>query len=148
VSATAPSEPEELRIEGQDARAAEGVVLTAGGRVELGWSLPSSSAASTPAPIADGADADDIVYVELTSRAGESATTVRCLFADRGTAVIPPSAFVTAHGEAGHVVMRESEITGGVIAVHRVHRETFQVGGIESGVIRFDFARAAEFSRR
>jgi len=136
VSATAPSEPEQLRIEGQDARSDGGVVLTAGGQVELAWA--SASAPST------GVDPDDVVYVELMSdSSGESATNVRCLFADRGEAVIPPSAFVASHVETG-----DSEMTRGTIAVHRVHRETFQVSGIESGVIRFDFARAAEFSRR
>ena len=149
VSATAPGEPSDLRIDGQDARATDGVTLKAGGGVDLAWELGDTS------------DPDDVVYVELIAGRSASADTatdrpggpsgpivanVRCLFADRGVAAIPASAFVVA----------ERELTRGTIVVHRVHRETFQVAaepasgrtGIDSGVVRFDFARAAEFTRR
>ena len=137
IAATAPSEPEELRLDGQDARAADGVRLTSGEHVDVSWS------------VTDGNDPDDVVYVELVPSAGsvetgESAANVRCLFADRGAASIPASAFVSGHGGEP----APAEMTHGLIVVHRVHREAFQVGGVDSGVIRFDFARAAEFSRR
>jgi hypothetical protein len=150
VTATAPGEPDELKIDGQDARAVDGVVLAAGGRVDLAWQVSEPS------------DPDDVVYVEIV--AGSAANTeqnagaanVRCLFADRGAASLPASAFVTgaspttATGEA-----ERAELTHGTLIVHRVHREAFQVQShvtsqpaIASGIIRFDFARATEFSRR
>jgi hypothetical protein len=139
ISATAPGEPTELRVDGQDARLADGLALTAGEHVDLTWD------------VTDDRDPDDVVYVELVPsdavgsiEAGESAANVRCLFADRGVASIPASAFVSGHGGETTQV----EMSHGMIVVHRVHREAFQVGGIDSGVIRFDFARAAEFTRR
>jgi len=148
VLATAPGEPDELRIDGQDARAADGVTLTPGARVDLAWA------------VSDGDDPDDVVYVDVLSAATrtsagalagvepvESVVRVRCLFADRGTASLPASAFVVAGG--GEV--SRSELSHGMLVVHRVHRELFQFaaqGTPSSGVIRFDFARAAEFTRR
>jgi hypothetical protein len=163
VAATAPGEPDELRIDGQDARDADGVSLTAGARVDLSWSVGSASDTGNP---------DDVVYVELVAdsrpgqpgegvEAGETAANVRCLFADRGVASIPATAFVVGQtvvgessGEGALGEVRSVEMTHGTIIVHRVHREAFSVegatpgvGGIDSGVIRFDFARAAEFTR-
>jgi hypothetical protein len=156
LSATAPGAPESLRIDGQDARSSEGVVLTAGAPVSIAWS------------VGDASDPDDVVYVEVVSPGLTSVETgsapaadVRCLFADRGSATVPASTFVL--GERGEpriprlLATEPTEMTGGTMVVHRVHRETFQVAGptpqapgrmaIESGVVRFDFARAVEFTR-
>ena len=173
VAATAPGEPSELRIGGQDARDEAGVTLDAGAAVDLRWSASDLTGVS-----------DDVVYVELISApvtsgvtsgltsggpTSKRAATVRCLFADRGSAAIPASAFRVADQEspATQAGATGKEMTRGTIVVHRIHRETFQVAGhvsstgtagagpagagqlgIDSGVIRFDFARAAEFTRR
>jgi hypothetical protein len=146
VSATAVGEPDELRVDGQDAHAADGVSLSAGARVDLAWRVGG-----------DTADPDDVVYVELLSAvdatADGSRINVRCTFADHGVAVIPASVFATASARVTDIgadvgEIAHSEVTRGTLVVHRIHREVFQVGGIESGVIRFDFARAAEFTRR
>ncbi len=137
VSATAPGEPEELRIDGQDARGADGVALTAGARVELAWGVK------------EGSDPEDVVYVDLVSATdAQQGPGVRCAFADRGSASIPAAAFAVG----------AAEMARGTLVVHRIHRETFQVPapvepsagrtGIEAGVVRFDFARSLEFTRR
>jgi len=160
VSATAPGEPDDLRVDGQDARSSDGVRLTAGGLVALSWRAN------------DAADPDDVIYVDLipargaggSTEPGQTAATVRCLFADRGAATLPASAFtlgapIETHGTTSPEPLR-SEVTRGTLVVHRVHREAFQVPGrpatpqaagrtgIDSGVVRFDLARAAEFTRR
>ncbi len=130
VAATAPGEPGELRIEGQDARAPYGVVVGPGA-VTLDWELT-----------ADG-DPEDLVYVDVLSAggAGDRAPDVRCVFADRGVATVPASAFASAF-------VRSTDGTAGTLVVHRLHRETFQVPagpghvGIEAGAVRFDFARS------
>jgi hypothetical protein len=138
VPATAPGAPDELRVDGQDAKGADGLVLTAGARSEVAWS------------VGDANDPDDVVYIDVVSatdaRPSEAAATMRCAFADHGSATLPASAF----GPSG------SEIARGTMVVHRLHSETFRVPGdpvsgrtgIEAGVVRFDFARAAEFTRR
>ena len=161
LSTTAPGTPDDLRVDGQDARATEGVVLTAGAWATISWSVSEAS------------DPDDLVYVELrlpgpisSETGGGRAANVRCLFANRGSATIPAAAFVLndrdelrgpASLEADTPSTGTTEMKRGTIVVHRVHRETFQVAGptpqapgrvaIESGVVRFDFARAAEFTR-
>jgi hypothetical protein len=141
VAATAPGEPSDLRIGGQDARTEAGLVLDAKAPVELAWSVGD----------ADEADPTDVVYVDLISAVDEPskshAAAVRCVFPDHGLASIPASAFVVDGGV--------EELRHGTLVVHRVHREVFQVPGrgpgqigIDSGVVRFDFARAADFTRR
>ncbi len=161
LSTVAPGAPDDLRIDGQNARASEGVVLTSGTWASISWS------------VGDASDPNDVVYVEVISPAltsaeagGARAANVRCLFADRGSATIPPSAFVLSNQseprdpgvpETDTSETSSTELTHGMMVVHRVHRETFQVAGptpqtpgrlaIESGVVRFDFARAVEFAR-
>jgi hypothetical protein len=130
IAAMAPGEPGELRVDGDDSSS---IALRAGGDSSLSWKAE--------------ADSDDAIYVEVV-RAGDDGATgrVRCQFADRGTATIPAAAFVTGGSEASH----------GSLVVHRVHREVFQVPadpaggrmGIDSGVVRFDFARTIDFTRR
>jgi hypothetical protein len=159
VSAAAPGEPGDLRVAGQDARAADGVVLVAGANVTLRWA-------------AAAADPEDLVYVDVVAPQAHAAldgvaslarpdggADVRCAFADRGTAEIPASAFLrgaTAPGTSDPRV----ELAQGTLIVHRLHREPFQVApraatpdaparvGIEAGVVRFDFSRATDFVRR
>jgi hypothetical protein len=120
VSAAAPGEPSELRIAGQDARAAAGVAIAASAPVELTWE------AGAP---------DDSIYVDVAGAATTPALpTVRCLFTDSGRASIPAAAF--------------GGIDDGALTVHRLHREAFHVRGVDPGEVRFDFARVVAISRR
>ena len=143
VPATAVGEPSELRIDGQDARAPDGVTLSAGTRVDLSWAASGAG---------DANDTEDAVYVELSSHS--SSMKVRCRFEDRGVGSIPAWLLTSLAAQGGAAQGgsapggdARADATRGTIVVHRIHREVFQVGGIESGVIRFDFARAAEFTR-
>ena len=130
ISASAPGEPDELRINALNPRAS--IELSSSEPIALVWD-------------ASGAAADDVIYVDVAfpaahqdARQGEPQS-FRCAFADVGSASIPVSAF-------GVVV--DAGTTTGTMTVHRVHREAFHVSGIESGVLRFDFARTVEFTRR
>lgn len=87
--------------------------------VEITWEPPPSRA-----------DAEDAIYVDVT---GREADKIRCSFADSGRAILPPTAFLSDEG---------------TVAVHRVHHEAFRARGIDSGVLRFDFARVVTFRRR
>jgi hypothetical protein len=121
VSATAPREPEDLRIEGQDPRDAGGLVLPADSTTSLIWRAGNR---------------DDVVYVDVSQSAPPSTTggtsNVRCLFEDAGHAIIAASALTSDDG---------------TLTIHRLHRETFQAAGIDAGEIRFDFARTVSFRR-
>jgi hypothetical protein len=116
VLATAPPEPTDVRVDGQDARAA--ISLTPGTGAELAW---------------DPGAAEDLVYVDVVSREGATPV-VRCLFSDIGHATIVASAF--------------GAIDEGTVSVHRLHRENFRAKGLDTGEVRFDFARAIPFTRR
>jgi hypothetical protein len=74
---------------------------------------------------------DDLVYVDIASR---GQTTLRCAFADAGHAVVPASALAQAED--------------GTMTLHRLHRESFHVRGIDRGEVRFDLAKTITFSRR
>jgi hypothetical protein len=135
ISAAAPGEPDDLRIDGKDARPTDGLIaLAPGGSADLAWAVVDARA--------PGDLAGDLVYVDIASSGsvaggGQGIPTTRCQFADRGTATLPASAF----GPNG-------SLESGTLTVHRVHREAFHVGAIESGVVRFDFARSVPFTRR
>jgi hypothetical protein len=117
VTASAPAEPTTVRIGGQDTAEAAAITLAAGSSVEVTWE------AGTP---------EDLVYFDV---GGEpEPTAVRCLFTDSGRATLSSAAFADSW-------------TTGTIAIHRLHREPFRVKGIESGEVRFDFARVVTFTR-
>jgi hypothetical protein len=117
VSATAPREPEDLRIADQDARDAGGLVLPADSAASLAWRAGNR---------------DDVVYVDVSPSGQPGTNNVRCLFEDIGHAVIGATALTSDDG---------------TLTVHRLHRETFQAAGIDAGEIRFDFARTVSFRR-
>lgn len=78
----------------------------------------------------DGANAEltwngtgDSIYVDVGSS--------RCSFADDGHASIPSAAFAD----------------DGIVTVHRVRREKLSIPGLDSGELRFDFARAVAYRR-
>jgi hypothetical protein len=113
VEATAPADLADLRVSGQDARA---VALAPGAAADLAWSAGA---------------ADDLIYVDIngSSLAG---STLRCAFADTGSASV-----------AAALLPDE-----GSLAIHRLHRERFHTGAIDGGEVRFDFAKVVSFSRR
>jgi hypothetical protein len=124
VSASAPDEPSQVRIAGQDIGGNGGLVALANGAaVDVSWEAGSS---------------DDFVYLDVTGereRDGErdAPTAARCLFSDLGRGTLIPAAF--------------GETTSGTITIHRLHREPFRAKGVDSGEVRFDFARVVTFSR-
>ncbi len=75
----------------------------------------------------------DLVYVDVASRDAGTPVT-RCLYTDTGRATLPSAALGT--------------IDEGTLSLHRLHREAFRARGLESGEVRFDFARAVAFTRR
>jgi hypothetical protein len=117
AAALAPGELGDLVIAGQDARASSGLVLSAEAPTELSWTAGGI---------------DDVVYVDVSQPSVTGPRTIRCLFEDAGRAVIAATSFVDGDG---------------TMTVHRLHRESFQTRGIDSGEIRFDFARVVSFKR-
>jgi hypothetical protein len=79
----------------------------------------------------DPGSQEDVVYVDVAAR---GQTTTRCTFSDGGRATIP--AFALGFADEG------------TLSIHRVHRESFRVRGIDRGEVRFDLARVVAFSRR
>lgn len=73
---------------------------------------------------ADGAD--DVVYVDVRPSG------VRCVFGNTGEAAVSTLLFDDA----------------GTLVVHRLHRESLRLPGIDWGEVRFDFARSVAYVRR
>ncbi len=120
VEATARGDLGDVRVADQAMlRRSEPLAIAAGDTTEITWT-----------PSNEGSD-DDLVYIEVAARPTGTAT-IRCSFADVGRATLPASTFA---GDEG------------TLSVHRVHRETFHAKGVDSGVLRFDFARSASFRR-
>jgi hypothetical protein len=123
VSAVAPAslgDSDTLQIGGHDAKTSGAIVLSSDAPIDVVWT------AGNP---------EDIVYIDVTSAnssVSPGSHASRCVFGDTGRAVLPPG--VLALGE-------------GTLGVHRLHREFFQARGIDSGEIRFDFARVLAFRR-
>jgi hypothetical protein len=73
----------------------------------------------------------DMVYVDIIAAEGTKMPTVRCAFADGGKATL-----------AGALLPDD-----GTLSIHRLHTEHFRTRAIDSGEMRFDFARVVAFSR-
>jgi hypothetical protein len=135
VSASAPDEPMNVRISGQDAGPDNGgpVQLPR----QLSGQLPSALANDASIEVSwDAGSSDDFVYFDVSGEPGaqvEAQASARCLFSDVGQAALTSSAF--------------GDTTSGTITIHRLHREPFRVKGVDSGEVRFDFARVVAFSR-
>lgn len=76
--------------------------------------------------------ADDMVYVDVNATSVAQMPTIRCAFSDAGRATIAAALLPD----------------DGTLSIHRVHRERFRARGIDSGEMRFDFAKVVSFSRR
>jgi hypothetical protein len=79
---------------------------------------------------AEGADAKDLVYVDLLAPS-TTRVVMRCTASEAGRVFVP-------------AVSTPEE---GQLAVHRLHRETFKAKGIEPGEIRFDVAKIVAFRK-
>jgi hypothetical protein len=117
ASATAPHDLEDLLVAGQDPRTPGGPFLPPEAAAGLTWREGSH---------------DDVVYVDVSQSTAVGASNVRCLFEDSGHAVLAASALTNEDG---------------LLIVHRLHREAFTSPGIDTGEIRFDFARTISFHR-
>jgi hypothetical protein len=69
---------------------------------------------------------DDAVYVDVRPNG------VRCVFGNTGRAAVS-TVFLDDRG---------------TLVVHRLHREPLHAAGIDSGEVRFDFARSVSYTRR
>jgi hypothetical protein len=72
------------------------------------------------------ARADDVVYVDVRPSG------VRCALGDTGT------------GSVSTLLLDDE----GTLIIHRLHRESLRTRGIDSGEVRFDFARTVGYVRR
>jgi hypothetical protein len=97
---------------------AAGTLTATGSAVDLSWSTPSSP----PAEVAD-----DVIYVDVRPNG------VRC--------VLDPGA---GRGSVSTVFLDDA----GTLVVHRLRREPLVARGIDSGEVRFDFARSVAYVRR
>jgi hypothetical protein len=75
---------------------------------------------------------DDLLYVDVQPAAFRCTLEDGPTFAAGGRASVPPSLIDDA----------------GTLTVHRVHRESLAVRGLESGEVRFDFSRSVAYARR
>ena len=81
------------------------------------------------------ADSDDVVYVDVRP-AG-----VRCTLGDESGNSTPG---VGAHATVSTLLLDDA----GTVVVHRLHREPLRAPSVDSGEIRFDFARSVPYVRR
>jgi hypothetical protein len=74
IVASAPAEPSDIRIAGQDGRSL--VAIAPNASVDVAW---------------DPSNADDLIYIDVAST-DPATPIVRCLFPDAGHATVPPTA--------------------------------------------------------
>jgi hypothetical protein len=108
LTATAPSDPAEVRIAGENPA---GNLVVSGAAVDV-TAVPDGS--------------DDLVYVDVRPNG------VRCVLDESGHAAVSAVFFDDA----------------GTLVVHRLHREGLRARGVDSGEVRFDFARSVAYARR
>jgi hypothetical protein len=115
VSATAPADPADVHLAGEDATS--GLSLAPGAPVDLAWTAEAM---------------DDVLYVDVQPSG------YRCTLEDG-----------TAAGDHGRASIPAALVDdAGTVVVHRVHRESQPVRGLESTEIRFDFSRSVAYARR
>jgi hypothetical protein len=118
VSASAAGDPADVRIAGEDEA---GTLTAAGATLEVSW--PASSV-------------DDLIYLDVRP-AG-----VRCTLGNSGD-------LRSAGGEAMHASVSTLLLDdAGTLVIHRLHREPLRAQSVDSGEIRFDFARTVPYVRR
>jgi hypothetical protein len=120
VSASAPGDPGEVRIGGEDET---GTVGASGPTLELSWTRGGG---------------DDVVYLDVQP------TGVRCVLADGGHATSANSPNSPASATVSTIFLDDT----GSLVVHRLHREAMHTRGVDSGEVRFDFSRTVTYVRR
>jgi hypothetical protein len=134
TSATAPADPTDDHGVGEDGRG--GAELASGGPIELDWPV-------------GGLSIGDTLYVDVRPSGGSG---VRCVLAPEGDVAGDAGDSPTA-GErhaalpAASLFDEHGAFTDGTLVIHRVHRESFRARGLDSGEVRFDFARSLAYKR-
>ncbi len=123
VSALGAGDPAQVRIAGEDE---SGTLLATGAMLDVSW--PAGAAGSS-----DGRD--DVVYLDVRP-AG-----VRCTLGDESGKSTPGAA---AHATVSTLLLDDT----GTLVLHRLHREPLRAPSVDSGEIRFDFARTIPYVRR
>jgi hypothetical protein len=121
VTGSADLEPFEFSA----ASAGDPAAVKLAGEEPAGTLVASGSSLEVAWP-ATAAGADDLVYIDVRP-AG-----VRCTLGDSG------------HASISTLLLDDA----GTLVVHRLRRETLQVRGVDSGEVRFDFARTVAYVRR
>jgi hypothetical protein len=118
VSALAAGDPAQVRIAGEDET---GLLLATGAVLDVSW----------PTGPTDGGD--DVIYLDVRP-AG-----VRCTLGaeDSDNAAL-------AHATVSTLLLDDT----GTLVLHRLHREALRAPSVDSGEIRFDFARTIAYVRR
>lgn len=122
VSALGAGNPAQVRIAGEDET---GTLLATGATLDVSW--PAGAAGSS-----DGRD--DVVYLDVRP-AG-----VRCTLGDESGNSTPGAA---AHATVSTLLLDDT----GTLVLHRLHREPLRAPSVDSGEIRFDFARTISYVR-
>jgi len=134
TSATAPADPIDVHVVGEDGRG--GAELASGGPIELDWPV-------------GGLSSSDTLYVDVRPSGGSG---VRCVLAPDGD--VAGDAGDSQAAEQRHAALPAASLfdehgafTEGTLVIHRVHRESFRARGLDSGEVRFDFARSLAYKR-
>lgn len=122
VSALGAGDPAQVRIAGEDEA---GTLLATGSVLDVSW----------PAGAGSSDERDDVVYLDVRP-AG-----VRCTLGDESGNSTPGAA---AHATVSTLLLDDT----GTVVVHRLHREPLNAPSVDSGEIRFDFARTIPYVRR
>jgi len=132
ASATAPADPTDVTLVGEDGHG--GAELPPGAPIAFAWAVSSLRAG-------------DFLYADIQPIAGSG---VRCVLApDDETGDAEPESVGLARAvvPGAFLVDERGAFAEGTIVIHRVHRETFHARGLDSGEVRFDFARSIAYKR-
>jgi len=119
VSALGAGDPAQVRIAGEDET---GTLLATGAMLDVSW----------PAGPGSSEGRDDVVYLDVRP-AG-----VRCTLGDESG-----NSTLFAHATVSTLLLDDA----GTLVLHRLHREPLHAPSVDSGEIRFDFARTISYVR-
>jgi hypothetical protein len=120
ASAAGAGDPAEVRIAGEDE---SGSVSATGATLDVSWA-------------ATGTGSDDVVYLDVRP-AG-----VRCTLGV--VAAVAGGGGQPVHSSISTLLLDDA----GTLVIHRLHREALRAPSVDSGEIRFDFARTVAYVRR
>jgi hypothetical protein len=124
ASATAPADPTDVILVGEDGH---GGALLPGGALQFDW--------PTGTPVGG-----DTLYVDVRPL---GAPGIRCVLTPGDDGAADAGSPAQSHAEVPAAFL----LAEGTLIIHRVHRESFRARGIDSGELRFDFARSIAYKR-